>query len=69
MSPEPDKCKIIRDWPYPKSRSEVKSFLQTAQFNAKFLGGKPGEPSYPEVTEPLRSLVKKNAKFIWGPAQ
>ena len=69
MSPDPEKCKVIKDWPQPKSCSEVKSFLQTAQFNAKFLVGKHGEQSYPEVTEPLRILTKKNAKFAWGPSQ
>ena len=69
MSPDPEKCKVIKDWPQPKSCSEVNSFLQTAQFNAKFLVGKHGEQSYPEVTEPLKILMKKNAKFAWGPSQ
>ena len=69
MSPDLDKCKIIREWPGPQSRAEVKSFLQTIQFNAKFLCGKPGEASYPEVTEPLRNLTQKNTKFVWEPEQ
>jgi hypothetical protein len=50
----------------PNSGKEVKSFLQTVQFNAKFLGGSPGADSYPVVTEPLRSLTKKHAVFVWG---
>ena len=66
MSPDPDKCKVIKNWPAPKNNSEVKSFLQTVQFNSKFLGGEHGEKSYPEITEPLRALTKKNAHFIWG---
>ena len=66
MSPDPTKCKIIKDWPAPESNAEVKSFLQTIQFNAKFLGGEVGELSYPELTEPLRALTKKYARFIWG---
>ena len=66
MSPDPEKCKVIQEWKAPKSKAEVKSFLQTAQFNAKFLVGKPGELSYPDLTQPLRSLVKKNARFKWG---
>jgi len=37
MSPDPDKCKIIKEWPEPKSIADVKSFLQTVQFNSKFL--------------------------------
>jgi len=37
MSPDPDKCITIKNWPEPTMIAEVKSFLQTAQFNAKFL--------------------------------
>ena len=69
MSPNLDKCKIIREWPQPQSRAEVKSFVQTIQFDAKFLCCKPGEASYPEVTEPLHNLIRKNTKFAWGPEQ
>ena len=57
MSPNPDKCKIICEWHRPQSQTEVKSFLKTVQFNAKFLCGKPGEASYLEVTEPLCNLT------------
>ena len=69
MSPDPDKCKIIREWPGPQSRAEVKSFPQTIQSNATFLSGKLGEASYPEVTEPLCTLTRENTKFVWGPEQ
>ena len=66
VSPDPEKCAVIRNWPSPKFIAEVKSFLQTVQFNSKFMGGDPGEFSYPEVTEPLRTLTKKNSRFICG---
>ena len=66
MSTDPDKCKIIKQWPQPKSSAEVKSFLHTAQFNAKFLACKHGHISYPELTKPLRHLTKKNVRFHWG---
>ena len=69
MSPDPDKCKIIKNWPEPTSCSEVKSFLQTLQFNSKFLGGSHGQKSYPEATLPLRLLTKKGARFNWGKEQ
>ena len=64
MSPDPEKCKVIKDWPEPTTIADVKSFLQTVQFNSKFLAGHPGEPSYPELTEPLKALTKKSAKFV-----
>ena len=66
MSPDPEKCAVIWNWPPPKSNAEVKSFLQHVQFNAKFMGGDPCEFSYPELTVPLQALTKKNARYIWG---
>ena len=41
MSPDPEKVAMIRGWPRPKSRAEVKSFLQTTQFSAVFM--RPGQ--------------------------
>ena len=69
MSPDPEKCMVIKNWPEPKSCAEVKSFLQTVQFHSKFLQGKPGEMSYPEITKPLRELTKKGSKFKWEKEQ
>ena len=67
MSPDPQKCDAIKSWPSPTSKKEVKSFLQTVQFNSKFLGSVNGEgESYPDITAPLRNLTKKNARFVWG---
>ncbi len=67
MSPDPEKCSVIKNWPPPKSCSEVKSFLQTLQFHAKFLGAaNPEELSYPELTKPLREMTKKHERFRWG---
>ena len=69
MSTDPDKCKVIKEWARNKSGKEVKSFLQTVQFNAKFLAGTDDQESYPALTEPLRNLTKKNATFVWGTTQ
>ena len=67
MSPDPEKCSIIQQWPSPKSTKEVKSFLQTVQFNAKFMAAEvEEEDTFPELTAPLRRLTLKNAKFVWG---
>ena len=68
MSQDPDKCKIIKQWPQPKSSAEVKSFLQTVQFNAKFLAGRHGD-IYPELIKPLGDLTKKNVRIHWGQEQ
>ena len=69
MSPDPEKCQIIRDWPAPTNHKELKSFLQTVQFNKKFLSGKAGAKSFPDITEPLRKLTRKKVRFHWGHQQ
>ena len=47
---------------------EVKSLLQTVQYNAVYMGAeRPGEISYPELTAPFRELTRKQAKFRWNP--
>ena len=64
MSPDPDKVKIIQDWPAPADKSELKSFLQTVQFCTVFMrpgGGK----TYADVTSPLRKLMAKQVRFKW----
>lgn len=63
VSPDPQKCAIIKDWPTPKSTSEVKSFLQTIQFNSKIFGEEPRKLSYLELTEPLLILNKEACKI------
>ena len=56
MSPDPDKCKIIKQWPQPKSSAEVKSFLQTFQFSTKFLADKHGDILYKNRRKPSSRL-------------
>ena len=64
MSPDPDKVRIIKEWPSPADKTEVKSFLQTTQFCSVFM--RPGKGrTYSDVTLPLRKLTNKNIKFVW----
>jgi hypothetical protein len=66
MSVDPDKVQLIKSWPEPRTVAEVKSFLQTVQFNAVYMAAQlPGEPNYPELTEPLRALTRGKRKFTW----
>ena len=45
---------------------DVKSFLQTVQFNAVYMAAEePGETHFPELTAPLRDLTKRKVKFSW----
>ena len=66
MSPDPKKTALIKNWPAPLTVRDIKSFLQTVQFNAAYLGAEePGEMNYAELTAPLRELTRRKTKFTW----
>ena len=66
MVADPAKTEVIRRWPRPKTVKDVKSFLQTVQFNSVYMGAElPSEMNYPELTEPLRALTRRGRKFTW----
>lgn len=66
MSEDPEKTAVIRNWPAPKTVREVKSFLQTCQFNSVYMAAEePGEMNYPELTAPLRLLTRRKVRFSW----
>ena len=64
MSPDHAKVQDIKAWPAPQSNDEVKSFLQTVQFDAAYMCKEDGTP-YADVTAPLRNLTRLNVKFEW----
>ena len=63
MRAGPAKARVIKEWPSPKTMRELKSLLQTLQYNAVYMAMEDGERSYAELTAPLRSLTKQKVKF------
>ena len=56
---------MIKGWPSPQDKSEVKSFLQTTQFCLVFM--RPGRGrTYSDMTKPLRQLTNWKTKFVWS---
>ena len=65
-----DKINAIVAEGRPESIEETRSFLMACQYNAKFLFDSPEiTDSYEDITAPLRSLLKKDAKFVWNTEQ
>ena len=64
MSPDPAKVDHIKAWPAPKTKEEVKSFLQTVQFVAQYRKRDGGAP-HSSVTAPLRYLTRQHVPFVW----
>ncbi|XP_075473869.1 uncharacterized protein LOC142504915 [Primulina tabacum] len=58
---DPSEFQAVRDWPVPKSMTEIRSFLGLAAYYKKFIQG------FSSITVPMTTLQKKNAKFIWRP--
>ncbi|XP_073317260.1 uncharacterized mitochondrial protein AtMg00860-like [Primulina huaijiensis] len=55
---DPSKVEAVRDWPVPKSVTEIRSFLVLAGYYLKFIQG------FSSIFVPMTSLTKNNAKFI-----
>ncbi|XP_060972249.1 uncharacterized protein LOC133038183 [Cannabis sativa] len=57
---DPAKIEAVRDWPTPKSVTEVRSFLRLAGYYCQFVEG------FLKITVPLTELTRKNLKFVWS---
>ena len=63
LKPTEEKVNAIVNARPPTSVSEVRSFLGTAGFSARFL------PDFSTTAEPLRRLTVKGTPFVWEPEQ
>ena len=59
---DPEKIETVKDWPIPKSVTQVRSFLGLASYYRKFID------NFAEIAHPLTSLTRKRAKFCWSTA-
>ena len=59
VATDPDKIKLVAEWPEPTPVKEVRSFLGLAGYYRRFVRG------YAEVAAPLHELTKKDVAFRW----
>uniref|UniRef100_A0A2N9GWQ7 CCHC-type domain-containing protein n=1 Tax=Fagus sylvatica TaxID=28930 RepID=A0A2N9GWQ7_FAGSY len=58
-----EKVKAIKEWPTPKSITEVRSFHGLASFYRRFV------KDFSTLAAPLAEVIKKNVGFHWGADQ
>ncbi|GBG73975.1 hypothetical protein CBR_g17687 [Chara braunii] len=59
IKPEDSKIATIRDWPTPRTLTELRSFLSLANYYRKFMR------NFSTFAAPLRRLLKKEAIWQW----
>jgi hypothetical protein len=57
IKPNPGKILCIKNFPMPKTKKEIKSFLGLLGYYRKFV------PNFADVTKPLTNCLKKNSKI------
>ena len=63
VHPNPEKVRAILEAPAPNDLKQLQAFLGLCNYYSQFI------PNFSAVLAPLYSLLKKDAKFHWGPAQ
>ncbi|GBP37144.1 Retrovirus-related Pol polyprotein from transposon 412 [Eumeta japonica] len=63
VSPDPNKIKVIENFPIPQNQKEIKSFLGLVGYYRRFI------ENFSKLTKPLTKLLKKDIRFNWTEEQ
>jgi len=56
---DPEKISAVRDWPIPRTKKQIRSFLGFCSYYRKFIKG------FSLIAKPLFSLTEDSVKFVW----
>lgn len=59
VSPDPEKTRVIKNYPRKCNSDEVKRFVAFANYYRKCI------PNFAEITIPLNKLSRKGVEFVW----
>jgi len=62
VKPDPLKTQVVHDWPQPRDRKDLRSFLGLANYFRRFVQG------YSKMVLPLTDLLREYVKWDWSPA-
>jgi hypothetical protein len=58
---DPSKVQEVLDWKFPRSVTQIHSFLGLAGYYRRFI------PNFSKIAKPMTKLLEKEAKFKWSP--
>jgi hypothetical protein len=58
---DPSKVHEVLDWKFPRSITQIRSFLGLAGYYHRFI------PNFSKITNPMTKLLEKEEKFEWSP--
>jgi hypothetical protein len=61
ISKDPEKLKAVRQWPTPKDKHEIRSFLGLCTYYRQFISG------FANIAKPLTKLTEQKHAFQWTP--
>jgi len=59
LQPDPDKIKVVQEYPIPRTVKDVRAFMGLANYYRKFV------KDFAKIASPLHELTKKGTKFVW----
>jgi len=57
---DPEKVRVVADWPVPVNLREVRSFVGLCSYYRRFV------KDFARISSPLHALTRKNASFHWS---
>ena len=60
--PNPEKVRVVREFPIPKNLKELRAFMGLANYYRRFV------KDFAHIANPLNALTKKGVKFVWTQA-
>ena len=59
ISVDPSKIQAVKDWPIPKTVTEIKSFIGLAGYYRRLV------QDFSKIAAPLTKLTRKGERYIW----